>query len=347
MLTYGERFVDCTFKFRLELSLHVFHNLVPKMDQKQTHCSSFVFFLIPLTSSTYFVFCCILVSPVPPPTKDRNSSKKFMLDMFNKSQSADLDTEMLNAKNASANDVGKPPRERRALVARTEKPDAETSATKVPVENGSEHVKGVRAQYSIDAETNAKNLEKTLMTPFKKPAETLWEKAAPPPQMELKIKDLDFTDLCEEEDFDVLDFEASESVHPSQSSINYSSSPSIAGLPLPPPPPPPPFGGCPGFPSPLLPPPAPPGTRLQFPPPPPAPPSFGVTSTDSMAPAFNKRKTLKLFWKEMKEVDCQSRGKFGKGTLWESLDKVMVDTEKLEHLFESKAKELVSSKVNM
>lgn len=53
---------------------------------------------------------------------------------------------------------------------------------------------------------------------------------------------------------------------------------------------------------------------------------------------------MKLFWKEMKETDCQSRGKFGKGTLWESLDKVMVDTEKLEHLFESKAKELVTSK---
>lgn len=55
---------------------------------------------------------------------------------------------------------------------------------------------------------------------------------------------------------------------------------------------------------------------------------------------------MKLFWKEVKETDCNSRGKFGKGTLWESLDKVNVDTEKLEHLFESKAKELISAKVN-
>lgn len=53
---------------------------------------------------------------------------------------------------------------------------------------------------------------------------------------------------------------------------------------------------------------------------------------------------MKLFWKEVKETDCNSRGKFGKGTLWESLDKVNVDTEKLEHLFESKAKELISAK---
>ncbi|XP_072278591.1 FH1/FH2 domain-containing protein 1 isoform X3 [Pyxicephalus adspersus] len=288
------------------------------------------------------------VSPVPPPTTDRSSSKKFMLDMFNKKQSTDLDTELLNAKNTAANDIGKPPRDRRAPAARTESSEAESSPTKVPVENGSEPRKAVRAQYSIDAETNAKNLEKTLMTPFKKPAETLWEKSAPQSETELKIKDLDFTDLCEEEDFDVLDFEASESASLSRSSMaNCSSSPSFPGLPLPPPPPPPPLGGCPGFPSPLPPPPAcpPPPLGARLPPPPPAPPSFSSTSTDSIAPAFNKkRKTVKLFWKEMKEADCQSRGKFGKGTVWESLDKVMVDTEKLEHLFESKAKELVSSK---
>lgn len=290
------------------------------------------------------------VSPVPPPTTDRGSSKKFMLDMFNKKQSSDLDTELLNAKNAAVNDVGKPPRDRRAPTPRTESCEAESSPTKVPIENGSDPRKGVRAQYSIDAETNAKNLEKTLMTPFKKPAETLWEKTPPQPQTELKIKDLDFTDLCEEEDFDVLDFETSESVLSSRPSMaNYSSSPALPGFPLPPPPPPPPFGGCPGFPSPLPPPPAcpppPPGARPQLPPPPPAPPSFSTVSMDSIAPAFNKkRKTVKLFWKEMKETDCQSRGKFGKGTLWESLDKVMVDTEKLEHLFESKAKELVTSK---
>ncbi|KAM5138317.1 FH1/FH2 domain-containing protein 1 isoform 3-T3 [Mantella aurantiaca] len=286
------------------------------------------------------------VSPVPPPTTDRSSSKKFMLDMFKK-QSSDPDTELLNAKNAAACDVGKPPRDRRAATARTEHPsEAESSPTKVPVENGSEPRKAVRAQYSIDAETNAKNLEKTLMTPFKKPAETLWEKTAPQPQTELKIKDLDFTDLCEEEDFDVLDFEASDSSPPSRlSMMNYSSPQSIPGFPLPPPPPPPPLGGCPGFPPPPACPPPPPGSRVQFPPPPPAPPSLSVASMDSIAPAFSKkRKTVKLFWKEVKEADSQSRGKFGKGTLWESLDKVMVDTEKLEHLFESKAKELVSSK---
>ncbi|KAM9301904.1 FH1/FH2 domain-containing protein 1 [Gastrophryne carolinensis] len=288
------------------------------------------------------------VSPVPPPPTDRSSSKKFMLDMLynQKQSSSDVDTEILNTKNAVSNDIGKPPRDRRSIPPQTEQYEAESSPSKLPLENG-EARRTVRAQYSIDAEANAKNLEKTLMTPFKKPVEPLWEQVTPQQQTELKIKDLDFTDLCEEEDFDVLDFEASESVSHSRLSSNYSAPPSISGLPLPPPPPPPPIGGYPGFPSTLSHPPAcpplPPDRGL--PPPPPAPPGFGSTSPDSLAPAFNKkRKTVKLFWKEVKELDCHSRGKFGKGTLWEALDKVPVDTDKLEHLFESKAKELVSSK---
>ncbi|KAM4017500.1 LOW QUALITY PROTEIN: FH1/FH2 domain-containing protein 1 [Anomaloglossus baeobatrachus] len=289
-------------------------------------------------------------SASPPPTSDRSSSKKFMLDMLYTKTQSETETEVLNAKNAASSDPGKPPRDKRPPAARTEIFEPETSPTKVPIENGSDSWKSVRAQYSIDAETNAKNLEKTLMTPFKKPAETLWEQTPQPPQIDLKIKDLDFTDLCEEEDFDVLDFEAAETIAPSRlSNVNHSSSPSISGLPLPPPPPPPPLGSCPGFPSPIPPPPmCPPpplGRSPHFPPPPPAPPSFSTVTPDPFITTLNKkRKTVKLFWKEVKDTDGSSRGKFGKGTLWESLDKISVDTEKLEHLFESKAKELVSSK---
>ncbi|XP_077144903.1 FH1/FH2 domain-containing protein 1 isoform X3 [Ranitomeya variabilis] len=284
-----------------------------------------------------------------PPTMDRSSSKKFMLDMLYTKKQSETETEILNAKNAVSSDPGKPPRDKRPPTVRTEIFEPETSPTKVPVENGSDSRKGVRAQYSIDAETNAKNLEKTLMTPFKKPAETLWEQTPHPPQIDLKIKDLDFTDLCEEEDFDVLDFEAAETIAPSRfPNVNHSSSTSISGLPLPPPPPPPPLGSCPGFPAPIPPPPmCPPplGRSPHFPPPPPAPPSFSTVAPDSSTSTLNKkRKTVKLFWKEVKDTDGSSRGKFGKGTLWESLDKISVDTEKLEHLFESKAKELVTSK---
>lgn len=38
-------------------------------------------------------------------------------------------------------------------------------------------------------------------------------------------------------------------------------------------------------------------------------------------------------------------GRFGQATLWATLEKVEVDTAKLEHLFETKAKEVLSSKV--
>ncbi|CAN2389333.1 formin homology 2 domain containing 1 [Pristimantis euphronides] len=285
----------------------------------------------------------------PPPTTDRSSSKKFMLDMLYTKKQSEADTEILNEKNVASTDPGKPPRDKKSLEDRTEIYEPETSPTKVPMENGSDSRKGVRAQYSIDAETNAKNLEKTVMTPFKKPSETLWEQSPHPQEIDLKLKDLDFTDLCEEEDFDVLDFEATETAASSRLYNANRSPPSISGCPFPPPPPPPPFGGCPGFPSPIPPPPVCPppplGRGPHFPPPPPAPPSFRPVSSDSFNTTVNKkRKTVKLFWKEVKETDCNSRGKFGKSSLWESLDKINVDTEKLEHLFESKAKELISSK---
>lgn len=62
-------------------------------------------------------------------------------------------------------------------------------------------------------------------------------------------------------------------------------------------------------------------------------------------PVFaKKRKTVKLFWKELKQPDSPRKCRFGSGTVWASLDKVTVDTAKLEHLFESKAKELPVAK---
>lgn len=58
-----------------------------------------------------------------------------------------------------------------------------------------------------------------------------------------------------------------------------------------------------------------------------------------------KKKTVKLFWRELKQADAgDQKCRFGRGTVWASLDKVTVDTAKLEHLFESKAKELPMAK---
>uniref|UniRef100_A0A8C8VJV5 Formin homology 2 domain containing 1 n=1 Tax=Pelusios castaneus TaxID=367368 RepID=A0A8C8VJV5_9SAUR len=181
----------------------------------------------------------------------------------------------------------------------------------------------LRAQSSVDAEANAQNMEGFLLTPFKKDAEFTWDRP-----MLLKIKDLDFSDLSEEEDFDAL----------GKGGIGNGSShmppppppgPGIltaGGLMAPPPPPPPP-PSCP---------PLPPGPGCPPPPLPPAP----------ACPPPPKKKTVKLFWKELKQADdCTGAGRFGQGTMWASLERVEIDAPKLEHLFESRAKDAPSSKV--
>lgn len=53
---------------------------------------------------------------------------------------------------------------------------------------------------------------------------------------------------------------------------------------------------------------------------------------------------VRLFWKELKQGDGPHKCRFGRGTVWASLDKVAVDTSRLEHLFESKAKDLPAAK---
>ncbi|KAJ6666132.1 hypothetical protein lerEdw1_001036 [Lerista edwardsae] len=186
----------------------------------------------------------------------------------------------------------------------------------------------LRAQSSIDAEASLQNLEGTLMTPFRRDSEVLQELRVPKPQL-LKIRDLDFSDLGEDEDFDVLEAEVMEK-------ISFHASQHLAGCPPPPPlpgcPPPPPLPGCP-------PPPPLPGC------PPPPPGLLGSPSEDAHSPAKKKKKTVKLFWRELKNADNSAGGgRFGQATLWASLEKVEVDTAKLEHLFETKAKEVLSAK---
>uniref|UniRef100_A0A670YDW2 Formin homology 2 domain containing 1 n=1 Tax=Pseudonaja textilis TaxID=8673 RepID=A0A670YDW2_PSETE len=120
------------------------------------------------------------------------------------------------------------------------------------------------------------------------------------PKEALKIQDLDFSDLCEEEDLDVHEAKVAKTT-----------------------PPPPP--GIPG-------------------PPPPPPLSSPLLGGEASSPA-KKKKTVKLFWKELKDVDGPAReSRFGQATLWASLEKVTVDSARLEHLFESRAKEAPSSK---
>ncbi|OXB57236.1 hypothetical protein ASZ78_016411 [Callipepla squamata] len=216
------------------------------------------------------------------------------------------------------------------------------------------HAKLARAASSIDAESHTQKLENTVMLPAKNDAELSWERLEAGP-VQLKIKDLDFTDLGEEEDLDVL--EAGPIANGSFLPANIEAAsagvlmappphPMVPGCP-PPPPPPPMVPGCP-------PPPPPPPMVPGCPPPPPPPPMVpgcppppglsGPSTTDGPSQAKKKR-TVKLFWKELKQLDgTVGSGRFGQATLWASLQNVEVNTAKLEHLFESRAKEMPASK---
>ncbi|KAM7015937.1 FH1/FH2 domain-containing protein 1 isoform 2-T2 [Tautogolabrus adspersus] len=202
--------------------------------------------------------------------------------------------------------------------------------------------RNLRQQSSIDIEGQSRRLDTTPMNPLGPggPPDA-WEQLQPSAAA-LRIKDLDFSDLLDEEDIDVLDMDSFDS-----------SSSCYSGLPPPAPPPPPGMGGVSPPPPPPLPPglggppaPPPPPPCLpggMAPPPPPLPPPPGAPPPppfSSAAPSLRKKKTVKLFWKELKQADGPQKCRFGRGTVWASLDKVAVDTSRLEHLFESKAKEM-------
>uniref|UniRef100_A0A665WUZ8 Formin homology 2 domain containing 1 n=1 Tax=Echeneis naucrates TaxID=173247 RepID=A0A665WUZ8_ECHNA len=101
---------------------------------------------------------------------------------------------------------------------------------------------------SIDMESHTRRLETTQMTPLGPGGSVdAWDQLQPSAAA-LRIKDLDFSDLLDEEDIDVLDmdtFDASSSIPPPP--------PGLAAPPPPPPPPPPP--GAPPPPPPAPPPP--------------------------------------------------------------------------------------------
>ncbi|XP_070277108.1 FH1/FH2 domain-containing protein 3 isoform X2 [Myotis yumanensis] len=179
------------------------------------------------------------------------------------------------------------------------------------------------------------------------PDDTVPEKASPQPKTEsdhiwdqlmanpreLRIQDMDFTDLGEEDDIDVLDMDLGHGEAPG-----------------PPPPPPPTFLGLPPPPPPPLldsvPPPPIPGNLLAPPPVFNAPQGLGWPQVPRGQPAFTKKKkTIRLFWNEVRpfEWPCKNNRRC-REFLWSKLEPIKVDTSRLEHLFESKSKELSVSK---
>ncbi|XP_055065640.2 FH1/FH2 domain-containing protein 3 isoform X5 [Misgurnus anguillicaudatus] len=170
-------------------------------------------------------------------------------------------------------------------------------------------------------------------TPPKKESDHIWDQLMAKPR-ELRIKELDFTDLREEDDVDILDVG------------NVIGSGDLTPTPPPPPclpnlPPPPPLFGCP---------PPPPIPGMMMPPPPPflvTPPHLGSPQLSRGDPPLfqKKKKTIRLFWNEVRPVDWQCNNqKKCRESLWSKLDPVKLDTAKLENLFETKSKELPVTK---
>ena len=167
--------------------------------------------------------------------------------------------------------------------------------------------------------------------PKKSENELHWESLLETLDRPLQICDLDFTDLQTEEDSDPLNPVRSNCFGP------------------PPPPPPPMLNG-----GGILPPPPMMPMGMLPPPMPPTPPSssgrisslplppttyFGVQLHHNGTTDCKKsKKTVKLFWREIREDQLS----LIKGpTLWDELETVPIDTQKLEHLFESRSKDLI------
>jgi hypothetical protein len=99
---------------------------------------------------------------------------------------------------------------------------------------------------------------------------------------------------------------------------------------------PPPMPMMPSMPPPPMPPPS--GGRSSLP----LPPNtyFGVQlhHNGTIDTTRKSKKTVKLFWREIREDQLT----LIKGpTLWDELETVPIDTQKLEHLFESRSKDLI------
>ncbi|XP_005728939.1 FH1/FH2 domain-containing protein 3 isoform X6 [Pundamilia nyererei] len=164
--------------------------------------------------------------------------------------------------------------------------------------------------------------------PPKKESDTIWDQLLASPR-ELRIGDINFTDLTEEDDKDILD------------AVLMGGCGELPPLPPPPPciprfpPPPPMLGSCPP-PPPLfgsMRPPPPPSFNALIPvPPPPEPPLFN-----------KKKKTIRLFWSEVRPTDYRDYKRSGE-SFWSKLEPVKLDTAKLEHLFETKSKEIPVTK---
>uniref|UniRef100_A0A8C2FN03 Formin homology 2 domain containing 3b n=1 Tax=Cyprinus carpio TaxID=7962 RepID=A0A8C2FN03_CYPCA len=284
------------------------------------------------------------------------NSKRFMLDMLyaqNKKGEED-EKEKENEKGCSGQDSSVTSLTSRISTLEVRRQTCEDNMKKLEVDHldnqGSvravaekfgDLVKGLVSPHEVEhsgkemQQSQEKPLPTPSPTPPKKESDHIWDQLIATPR-ELRIKELDFTDLGEEDDVDILDV----------SNVIGSSDltpPPPPPLFLPSLPPPPPLFGCP---------PPPPIPGMMMPPPPPflasvPPPHLGSPQLSRGEPLLfqKKKKTIRLFWNEVRPIDWQySNHKSCRESLWSKLDAVKLDTAKLENLFETKSKELPVTK---
>ncbi|XP_074108266.1 formin homology 2 domain containing isoform X4 [Cotesia typhae] len=187
-----------------------------------------------------------------------------------------------------------------------------------------------------------------------------WEELVNQMKRPLRLCDLDFTDLNSDDEIDVLGpVSVANGVPPPPPPMASNNSNGIGRAPPPPPPAnnagkfPPPF---PNGPPPLF------GVNLKSNRSLSANPmdsnsnsnnnstggvtnnSSGIKTHPQAAIAKKNKKTVKLFWKEVRD-DPIILSRLDKNIMiWDELIPVAIDTQKLEHLFESRAKDLITKK---
>uniref|UniRef100_A0A665VCJ0 Formin homology 2 domain containing 3b n=1 Tax=Echeneis naucrates TaxID=173247 RepID=A0A665VCJ0_ECHNA len=342
-----------------------------------THASGFLPFgsqdveditmIISLTAETVFISTgqwsqCIKNADVNDQCSKILNSKRFMLDMLYAQTTSTKDEE-----HARETETGKCKSEKEAevsdssvasLASRISTLEAHRQArgdhvkkmevghldnqgsVRAVAEKFDDLVKGLTSPLEVEASKDQQQQPDKSSTaassalPPKKESDYIWDQLMAAPR-ELRIKEMDFTDLRDEDDMDILDMD------------------SVMGsgdlVPPPPPPlcnaalpPPPPLFGCP---------PPPPMLGQMMPPPPPfmapiPPPSPQLSRGEALL-FQKKKKTIRLFWNEVRPVDWQCKShKFCKESLWSKLEPIKLDTSKLEQLFESKSKELPKAAVD-
>lgn len=182
-----------------------------------------------------------------------------------------------------------------------------------------------KSQANIIKSPTGENIPKCIEVK-KSENELRWEELVANMKRPLNLCDMDFTDLGTDDECDIL-------------------APIAANNGIPPPPPPLiKENGCA--------PPPPPLSNSRVPPPVPNPPIFGLNiqkankPTETKIPVKKNKKTVKLFWKEVRD-DPICTLKLKSGYIWDELSPVNVDTQKLEHLFESRAKDLITKVSNI